>query len=265
MTAPSPRPRITRRITPLPELADQRVPAWRFTRLAALWICAIVVGLAVSGLIMTSLVTMKVTVSGSGILEPASIWSARSLESGVLERVLVRTGDEVRAGQPVAILDSLETSSQLADLRVQLRATRIDANHLERSSVIQSALAGAQLQSADARVARARTALRLAMVQFQVNGDPDSVARAMSERVHVGLDSPSADLLAAESDATAAHTQVRAADLASFDVDRRRADADRIDQQLRSADARLARLAIRAPASGVVLTDQVELLRGVSV
>jgi multidrug resistance efflux pump len=265
MTAPRLRPHQPPRLVRLPSLDDNHVPAWRFVNRAVTWSLAVFATVVVVVLVGAALLTMTVTVAANGTLEPSSVWAVRSAEAGILTRVLVQTGDTVTRGQVVARLDSMTAEADVADVEAQLRALRIDLERAVRSAPLDQARAQASADAAEARVVRARTALRRAMAEFAIEGDPDSVAANVAVRVHVGLDAPSAELLAAQSDLTSAHAEVAAAELASFDIARKRADIHRLEAVRLSRHERRERQAIRAPASGVVLTDRLDQIVGESV
>jgi multidrug resistance efflux pump len=246
----------------LPPIGNERVPAWRLTR-NAVRVALAVVAIFVLGAVLTSLVVVAtVTVEGEGVLEPVTTWPIRPIEGGVVARVDVRTGDTVHAGQPLIHLDATNAGSTVADLESQLAEAKIDLERLTQSAPIDRTRFQAVVDEADARVIATRAALRGAMVPFGVRGDVDSLARAAMHRTHVGLDAPSAELLAAEASAAQARAQLAALDLAPMDLDRRRAEVRRIAERLRAARLHLGRYVVRAPATGVVLTDRLDQMVG---
>lgn len=265
MSAPRLHSSPPRKLAPLPPMDETTIPAWRITRHAvALTMGAFVLlaGLVVAG---ASLVTMRVTVDGDGVLEPVSVWPVRSIESGVLSDVVVRAGDTVRKGQVIARLDSVAAWANTSDLDAQIRTARIELDRLSRSAPLDAARSRIGVAEAESHVARARTTLRQRMADFGVQGDADSIAHAAGGRIHVGFDGPSADLLAAEAELDAAKTQVSSSQLASFDIEHKRAELGRLEMMLTASRTHLKRQTIVAPASGVVLTDQPEQLPGLAV
>ncbi|WP_337169397.1 efflux RND transporter periplasmic adaptor subunit [Gemmatimonas aurantiaca] len=265
MTAPKMFREPERKLVRLPDLDDDRIPGWRFTRHVVAWTLGVFIVLCIIAIVVASVLTMKVTVSADGVLEPAAIWPVRSTESGLLTTILVQTGDSVDAGQIVARLDSMEAWAAVADLESQLRKIRIERDRAMRSAPIDVQRAQSGVTSAEAHVLRARTLLRQRMVDFMISGDPDSIATTVDGRVHVGLDVPSADLMTAQSELGAARAQLAATGLSEFDVASNTNELDRLERLLAKSRIRAARQVIRAPASGVVLTEQLELLRGRAV
>ncbi|HEV8445516.1 MAG TPA: efflux RND transporter periplasmic adaptor subunit [Gemmatimonadaceae bacterium] len=210
-------------------------------------------------------VTMRVTIDGDGIVEPVAVWTARPLEGGVLTRVFVHTGDTVRVGQVVAQLDSTAAWSSARDLGSQVATLQIELDRLTQSAPVELERSRIAVADAEARLARARTDLRQRMADFGISGDADSVARASGSRIHVGLDGPSADFMSAEAALANARTQVSTAALDTFDIQHKREELSRARLALTTSREHLRRLRITAPASGVVLTDQLDQLTGLAV
>lgn len=265
MTAPKMFREPERKLVRLPDLSDDRIPGWSFVRHVVALTLGVFFVLGVVALVLASVLTMKVTVSADGVLEPAAIWPVRSAESGLLTTMLVQTGDSVDAGQIVARLDSIEAWAAVADLELQLRKMHIERDRSMRSAPIEVQRAQSGVTAAEAHVLRARTLLRQRMVDFMVAGDPDSVVTMIDGRVHVGLDVPSADLMTAQSELVAAQAQLAATRLSEFDVASNSNELDRLERLLAKSRIRAARQVIRAPASGVVLTEQLNLLHGRAV
>lgn len=252
-----------RRPLRLPDIDDRRIPGWRLTRRAvglSLMICGV---LALAGVIVATIVAIDVTIDANGVLEPADVWQVRSVEAGTLSSVLVRQGDRVNAGQPIARLDSLANWTARSELAAQIRSTRIDIERLLQSAPLEADRMRASVDAARARVSRARTSIRDRMANFGLPpGDPDSVANASATRLHLGLDAAAADLFAAKADLAAAESQLATAALSTFDIERKRAELTRLETLLAASRVRLARAILTSPVAGVVLTDQPERLVG---
>jgi multidrug resistance efflux pump len=261
MTHPQqePRPKPTLR---LPVLSEQGIPAWRFTRHIAALSLTFSVVVALMAIVALSLVDMRVTVAADGVVEPGAITPVRSTESGLLSAMLVRTGESVLSGTIVARLDSLTTAAAVDDLTSQIKLLSLELGRATANKAINQERLAIAVTSAEAREAEARTFLRERMVNFGVTGDPDSVAAAANQRVHIGLDGPAAGLRAAKADLALARAQQGSFALDSLDELHKRAEIARLEAALRATVAHLRRQVIRAPADGTVLTDQIELLEG---
>ncbi|HEX6039723.1 MAG TPA: biotin/lipoyl-binding protein, partial [Longimicrobium sp.] len=169
--APRPRPRLL-----LPEVSPRVVGGGWVSRAVSLSlvIFALLLG---SGILGAVLIRLKVTVEGTGALQPGGIWSVRAEEPGVVRDVLVRMGDTVRAGEPVARLDSLQLASELDQLRSRRRVLEFDVR-LARTSVPLEARSVAEKRAeADAALVRANATLRQRLVEHGFDPDIDRVRR----------------------------------------------------------------------------------------
>jgi multidrug efflux pump subunit AcrA (membrane-fusion protein) len=71
-----------------------------------------------------------------------------------------------------------------------------------------------------------------------------------------------AELRSAEAEVRLSSAQGEILGLGRYDRERKRAEGEQLSARIRAAEERLSRLALAAPTSGVVLTDQVERLPG---
>lgn len=261
----APRLRVEPSTPELPDLAHERIPAWRFTKHAVLTIVSCTVLLALAGLVVATTIPVSVVVQADGVLEPAVVWPVRSPDPGLISRIAVRTGDSVRGGQIVAQLDNSELNASVRDLVDQIEELRLEQARMLSSAHVDSAKAIAEIATAEAHVAQAKTELRQKMADFSVQGDVDSVVRASANRVHVGLDGPSAAVREAEAEVSAARTTLASVGLASLDVQHKRIEISRLQTSLATARAKLVRSTVESPVSGIVLTDQLDRLQGADV
>ncbi len=89
----------------------------------------------------------------TGIVKPqvGAIVKIGTRATGVIERMLVKVGDRVSAGQLVAQIDNREISSQLAEARARYQARRAELSRVEQVYPL-------RIREAEARVALAETA-----------------------------------------------------------------------------------------------------------
>ena len=253
------------KILPLPHVTEDVVPAWRLARHAVGIMLVLFIAVVVIAVAALSLTTMRVTVDADGILEPASVWSVRSVEGGVIAKVLVHTGDTVRAGQVVARLDSLIVTASVNDLSAQLQTAGVELERLLASMPIDSSRARLAVRAAEARLAQAKTELRQRMADFMITGDVDSIVKLAKARVHVGLDAPAAAVEAAQAELATAETQLSLSRLGEFDVRHKHLEMARLESALTAARQHVRRNAIVAPATGIVLTEEPERLVGAAI
>lgn len=249
----------------LPEMGEDRAPGARLVRRTVTLTLATLAVLAVAAVAVASLVSMKVTVKAAGVLEPVRTWPVRAREAGTVGEVLVSTGDRVRAGQTVARLDALQLETSLAELRSQLRAAELDERRAATAAPVEERQQSERLAQASARVVTARATLLQRMVEYDLGRDVDSLLGAYRPGAHVAVDLAVAELRSAEAEVRVSAAQREILGLGRFDRERKHAERDQLVARIRAAEERLARLALRAPTGGVVLTDQIERLPGAYV
>ncbi|USD40034.1 HlyD family type I secretion periplasmic adaptor subunit [Vibrio sp. SCSIO 43135] len=78
-------------------------------------------------LVVVSQVTIDIVVSSRGeLLLDTDIEKVQHLEGGILDKLLVTTGDTVYAGQPIARLKSVDRNTQLASSTLDIEAIQIE-------------------------------------------------------------------------------------------------------------------------------------------
>jgi multidrug efflux pump subunit AcrA (membrane-fusion protein) len=239
-----------------------KLPGARVVRRAAGLTVAVFAGLIVIALIVSAFVSINVTVDAPGMLEPVRLWPVRSRESGVLAEILVSAGDTVRVGQVVARLDPLALNAASMQLRSQIRQRLIDSAKSTASLPLEDTQRAEQVAQAEARLVRARAALRQKLADHGFGDNVDSTLAVHRIGTHVDLDLAVADVRTAEADVRSARAQRDITSLGRFDAPRFAADLAQLRDQLSLAESRSGRLAITAPAAGVVLTEELERLTG---
>ncbi len=246
----------------LPDLGEDRAPGARLVRRTVTLTLATLAALVLGALAVAGLVSVKVTVKAPGVLEPVRVWPVRAREPGTVGEVLVSTGDRVRAGQTVARLDALELETSLAELRSQLRAAELDERRAASAAPVEERQQSERVAQAGARVVTARATLRQRMVEYDMGGNVDSLLAAYRPGLHVGVDLAVAELRSAEAEVRLSSAQREILGLGRYDRERKHAERDQLAARIRAAEERISRLALSAPTTGVVLTDQIERLPG---
>jgi len=106
---------------------------------------------------------ITVRVSENGTLEPVTYVDVKSRVAGRVQKIFVREGDHVRAGQTLAIVDPTEVARQVAGLQAQLAAAQAGLHQAEENynlTKTQNTLAVARSEAAlnEARKRLAQTA-----------------------------------------------------------------------------------------------------------
>ncbi|MBV9774371.1 MAG: efflux RND transporter periplasmic adaptor subunit [Gemmatimonadetes bacterium] len=208
------------------------------------------------------LVEVDDTVDGSGVLLPRRVWPVRAIEPGIVRRVLVGTGDRVRAGELLVQLDSLKLATELAQLRAQYDSRRIQLDRAEAALPYELRQKSAAREESEAKRLAVRADLREALLNYSVPGDPDSVLARYRPGSHVVIDRTLSQLRVADAGVRDAEAQEALGGLEALDLRRQRAELRQLAVQIRSTEEELARLSIRAPAAGIVATERLERLPG---
>jgi multidrug resistance efflux pump len=249
----------------LPTLDEQVLHGDRFARRAVTMTVLVLALVAATAAIVASLVSVDVSVDGVGALEPLRVWPVRALEQGTIDSVFVRAGDSVRVGEPLLRLDSLALEDSRTQLQTQRRDKELDRDRAAATLPLQVAQQTEAATQANARLVHARAVLRQQMTENGINGSVDSLLSNHRPGSHVALDLAVSDVRAAESEYRAADEARQQLLLQHIDLDRQDADVQGLAANIATLSARIRRLVVRAPASGVVLTESLEQLPGMLV
>lgn len=96
---------------------------------AVFWVSALmIVGFA----IWASLSTLDIVSMAEGEVIPSSqVKMVQHLEGGIVREIKVTEGQEVKAGQPLVVLEPTVSSADVAELRVRLRSLETDIAQFE--------------------------------------------------------------------------------------------------------------------------------------
>jgi HlyD family secretion protein len=169
--------------------------------------------------------TITATVNATGQIEAQQIANLSFVTPGRVAAVLVRVGDRVRAGAPLARLDTRELEIRLAQAEAQLQQAQASYEKLAAGATpADLAIAAAQLRQAQAQqqqtagsvspadLAAARAQLeqaRLALRAAEAGADPTELqlAEAQLQQAQAQLDAQRSQLSAAKTNAELALQQ----------------------------------------------------------
>ncbi|HEX8391772.1 MAG TPA: HlyD family efflux transporter periplasmic adaptor subunit [Longimicrobium sp.] len=242
----------------LPHLDDEGQPGAGLVKRSVSITLLTVAALCIAALVVSATVRMDVTVKAAGVLEPVRLWPVRAQASGVVSRVLVRTGDTVQAGTPVLELDGLAMRTQLAQLEAQLRSAAIDRDRSAAATPLERQQQAEKLARARARLTTARATLLQRMVEHDMGENVDSLLAAYRPGQHVVLDLAVGEVRGAQADIAMTGTETSMLALRGYDERKTGTEMQRLQAQIDETRERLGRTVVTAPAAGVVLTDEVE-------
>ena len=256
--------RATGPVLKLPELDASRLPAAGIVRRAVTLMLVSLAGAALIGVIGISFVTMKVTVSGTGQLEPKDLWRVRASAPGRVVRVLVASGDTVAPEQSLVVLSHNEADLTIEQLTSRLSSAKLDMEQARATAPFERQKAEQDVERALARRISVRADVKERLAGFGMGQDVDSILARHEPGKHVATDRMVSDLRMADLEVRAAETQLRRLDLLALQRKKLGSETSQLAGELRAARARRELLDVRAPAAGVVLSD-VESLIGTSV
>ncbi len=249
----------------LPVLDQRRVLGARLVQRAASVMLLIFAGTIAIAIVASSLISVRVTVDGAGTLEPVRVSPVRPADDGLVKQILVATGDTVRVGQTLIVLDSLDLATSLATLEAQYHEQEVSRAQLVATQPEDLRRQTEQRVHADAHLVRARATLRERMVEYAFGANVDSLLGGYVPGTHVGIDLAVSDVRDAQAEQRTADSELRRLDDSPLAVAAQDAKLGELRVAIDAARARLGRLAIRAPVAGVVLTDQLDRLLGSAV
>jgi HlyD family secretion protein len=196
--------------------------------------------------------TSDKTVAAEGLVEPESENIAlSSAVSGLVTRVYAKTGDRVRAGQPLFSLDDREFAADLGVKRAMLESARA------RLARLQQAPRPEEVPPAQAKVDEAKTLLADAEVQVRLIEsvtDKRAVRDEDVKRRRLNFEAAKSRLQRAETELALVKAGTWSADLTIAEK-----DIDQAAAAVRQDEINIDRLTVRAPVDGIVLQSKVRL------
>jgi HlyD family secretion protein len=196
--------------------------------------------------------TSETIVAAEGLVEPASEnISLSSAVSGLITRLYVKTGDHVRAGDPLFSLDDRELVADLGVKRAALAAAQARLAKLEQAPRWE------EVPPAEAKVAEAKALLADAEVQvclIESVTDKRAVSVEDVQRRRLNYEAAKARLRQAEKALALLKAGTWSADLAIAKTDVEQAAA-----AVQQDEINIDRLTMRAPMDGMVLQNKVRL------
>ena len=195
------------------------------------------------------------------------IVSART--QGRIEKLLVDEGTEVKAGDPIAVLDNAELTAEkqaaeatLASLRSRVAQSRSTLQSTSGSTSSDVQNAQAMIQSAQAQLTEAQANLEVQRLDTDrmVNLAKQGVASAQNrdqavaalKQAQARVESLQKQVGAAEAQLKAAQARTHQANAAQSDVASTQAQASNAEAEIGAIEARLGYTRVFAPVSGTV-------------
>ncbi len=175
------------------------------------------------------------------------------------------SGDTVRGGDVLAVLDTLESAATMRRLRRELSQAQLATRKEGSLRQVERVQAHTDSSRAEANVVRAKANLREELVNVGLPVDVEALRRSHQSGTHVSVDRALAELLAAEAELRASVARINRIEEEGVEQFSAEINVQMLEEQLSLERKRQARRQILAPATGVVTTDSIERLSGANV
>ena len=242
----------------LPEIEVRKTLGLRLVNKAASLTFLILAGAVAIALIIVFSVSMEVTIDANGLLEPAEIHHIHSSAAGIIKEVYVKSGDSVRTGQVLAILDSLQIKQNLIDVKAQIASKENELNRQFAKISFDTLQNRYNLQKSQAQLLKAKATFRDRLLSYFPHSNIDSIAENYRPGTHITLDYAMADIHSAETDINSGKLAIAMQKLKKYDLNDLRISLDQLYDKEKILKEELKRVVIKSPSNGIVLTEGID-------
>ena len=208
-------------------------------------------------------ITIPTIVKATGVVEPLRIVALRAPFSGAVVQLAVRSGDTVRVGQLVAVMDSTLEASAMLDLESKIEVKSNDAVRTATLAHYERLEAASSVEQADSRLRRTKIVLRQRLADYErPQTDSDSLLDHHVYGVHVGIDAAVSDVREAELSLKSARLLLERSLQKNFDSLSYSVELKGLREQLRRRMTVLARSRMLSPITGTVLNEETDGIVG---
>lgn len=244
----------------LPEIELKRTLPIRFVNRSISITFLIIVLFVIAASIILFSVKTNLIISADGILSPSKIIHLRSTESGLINKILVKSGDTVKVNQVLVILDSLELKKSLFDIQSQVSSDDNMLNQKMKNAVFDKIQNKLELESAEEGLIKSKASFRDRVSGYFPKANSDSLIINYKPGENITLDYAMADVNASETAIRLRKLNIKKEELLKYDLTQLQIELKGLLQQERIIKEKLKHLILESPASGVVLTEGIENL-----
>ncbi|MDQ3022929.1 MAG: HlyD family efflux transporter periplasmic adaptor subunit [bacterium] len=208
---------------------------------------------------------LRQAVPSDGTVTPAVLVEVKSKASGVVQKLLVEPGDQIKTGDVIAELDRKDIEARLREARAGLESSRASYALARRDlSPQQRASAESAVRQAEIAVSEAKTRLNEAELNHDRMSDmfgKGYATQAELDAAQVSLDTARQAVSRAQ-ETLAQSKQQLTLELAGGQPEQiavAKANVDRAQAQVDNVQDELSYTTVRAPITGTVLTRPVEI------
>jgi len=151
------------------KLKEEQEPPPHWYRRGVRGIILVLVLFAVLGLILISLYAVEMTTVVSGVIRPVRTFKVKPTISGIVKEVKVSTGERVKAGQLVALLDDTEIRGEIRKTEKALESLDLNLRRLSEELEFEQAKIASEIEAAKADLEIANAELKKAMSRYSLS------------------------------------------------------------------------------------------------
>ncbi|PIQ09561.1 MAG: hypothetical protein COW71_05890 [Ignavibacteriales bacterium CG18_big_fil_WC_8_21_14_2_50_31_20] len=244
----------------LPDIKVKQNLAIRFVN-KAVSITFIILALVFSiALIVIFLVDIELTIDAEGILEPSNINYIHSTETGVIENILINSGDTVKVNQPLAILDSVQLKRNLIEIESEIALNENTYNHDLAKTIFVNRQNEYLLKKAKSQLIRAKATFRDRLSNFFDNSKVDSIYNNYKIGSHITLDYAMAEIISVQADISLRELEIEMQELKKYDTNTIQINLNKLYFEQKTLKEKLLNTIIKSPVNGIVLSEGLENL-----
>lgn len=244
----------------LPDVEVKKTLPIRFVNKAVSLTFIIIVAIVVIGTIVVFSVSTSITIKAEGILEPSKITHIHSIESGIIKKILVKSGDTVSVNQALVILDSTALMTSLFDIQSRIASDKNSYNQKKEKAIFDKRQSELSLQSAEAQLIKAKASFRDRISGFFPKANLDSLFNNYKPGENITLDYAMSDVRSAETAINSSKLGLQMLDLTKYELTQLQIDLDKLYEQERIIKEKLKNCILRSNVPGIVLTEGIENL-----
>ncbi len=244
----------------LPEIEIKRTFPIRLVNKSVSATFIILISFALIAAIILFTVKTNLTIGAEGILSPSKIILLRSPESGIINKILVKSGDTVNVNQVLIILDSLELKKSLFDIQSQIASDENAVNQKMKNAVFDKTQNELELNSAEAGLIKSKASFRDRISSFFPKANLDSLINNYKSGENITLDYAMADVHAAETAIKLCRLNINKETLLKYAFAQLQIELKGLLLQERIIQEKLKQLILKSPSTGIVLTEGIENL-----
>ncbi len=242
----------------LPEIEIKRTLPIRLVNKSVSITFLIIISFVIAATIILFTIKTNLSISADGILSPSKIIHLRSPESGLINKILVKSGDTVKVNEVLVILDSLELKKSLFDIQSQISSDENAFNQKIKNAAFSKTQNELELKSAEEGLIKSKASFRDRISSFFPKANTDSLINNYNPGENITLDYAMADVHSAETAIQLSKLNIKKESLVNYDLTQLQIELKGLLQQERIIKEKLKHLIIKSPAAGIILTEGIE-------